>query len=159
MLIFKTEGFEELDSKLNELVQDIRSPSEFTAFKKILSMSTRNALKPLQQDLIARAPYDGQTNKSGIHLNETSRIDTRIPTDKDRTSIMINESDAYIATLSVKKSAVSLSQEFGNERTPAHPFIRITAEQGMKTAENVLKEELTKRIPAYMQKILKMRTK
>lgn len=159
MLIFKTDGFEELDRKLNELVQDIRSPSEFAAFKKILSMSTRNALKPLQQDLVSRAPYDGETNKSGIHLRETSRIDTRIPTLQDKKSAMINESDAYIATLSVKKSAVSLSQEFGNARTPQHPFLRITAEQGMRTAEGILKTELSDRIPKYMQRILKMRAK
>jgi phage gpG-like protein len=159
MLIFKTEGFEELDRKLNELVQDIQSPSEMKAFKKIMSMSVRNALKPLEQDLISRAPYDAETNKSGIHLRETTRIDARIPTEYDRRSAMINESDAYIGTLSVKKSAVSLSQEFGNARTPKHPYLRVTAEQGMKTVENILRTELSERIPAYMKRIINMRAK
>jgi len=159
MLIFKTEGFEELDRQLTELVNDVQSPSEFKQFKKILSMSTRRALEPLQEDLKARAPYDGVHNTSGIHLRETTKICTKVPTEQDKKSIMVNESDAYIAILSVKKSAVSLSQEFGNSRTPAQPYLRITAQAGMAKATQVLKAELSQRIPQYMQRILKGRSK
>lgn len=159
MLIFKTEGFAEIDQQLTELVRDIQSPSEFKQFKKILSMSTRKALQPLEEDLKARAPYDAEHNTSGIHLRDTTRIDTRIPTEQDKKSIMVNESDAYIAVLSVKKSAVSLSQEFGNVRTVAQPYLRITAQTGVAKATQVLKAELSQRIPEYMQKVLKGRSK
>ena len=159
MLIFKTEGFAEIDQQLTELVRDIQSPSEFKQFKKILSMSTRRALQPLEEDLKARAPYDAEHNTSGIHLRDTTRIDTRIPTEQDKKSIMVNESDAYIAVLSVKKSAVSLSQEFGNVRTVAQPYLRITAQTGVAKATQVLKAELSQRIPEYMQKVLKGRSK
>lgn len=159
MLIFKTEGFAEIDQQLTELVRDIQSPSEFKQFKKILSMSTRRALQPLEEDLKARAPYDAEHNTSGIHLRDTTRIDTRIPTVQDKKSIMVNESDAYIAVLSVKKSAVSLSQEFGNVRTVAQPYLRITAQTGVAKATQVLKAELSQRIPEYMQKVLKGRSK
>lgn len=159
MLIFKTEGFAEIDQQLTELVRDIQSPSEFKQFKKILSMSTRRALQPLEEDLKARAPYDAEHNTSGIHLRDTTRIDTRIPTVQDKKSIMVNESDAYIAVLSVKKSAVSLSQEFGNVRTVAQPYLRITAQTGAAKATQVLKAELSQRIPEYMQKVLKGRSK
>lgn len=159
MLILKTEGFAEIDQQLTELVRDIQSPSEFKQFKKILSMSTRRALQPLEEDLKARAPYDAEHNTSGIHLRDTTRIDTRIPTEQDKKSIMVNESDAYIAVLSVKKSAVSLSQEFGNVRTVAQPYLRITAQTGVAKATQVLKAELSQRIPEYMQKVLKGRSK
>ena len=158
MLIFKTEGFSELDQQLTELVQDIQSPSEFKSFKKVISMSIRNALKPLEQDLKERAPFDAEHNTSGIHLRETTRIDTRIPTAQDKKSVMINESDSYIGLLSVKKSAVSLSQEFGNSRTPSHPYLRVTLESGADKAVNVLRNELAERIPQYMKKILKGRS-
>lgn len=159
MLILKTEGFAELDQQLTELVRDVQSPGEFKQFKKILSMSTRRALQPLEQDMKAMAPYDGQHNTSGIHLRDTTRIDTRIPTVQDKRSIMVNESDAYIGILSVKKSAVSLSQEFGNARTTAQPYLRITAANGFEKATQVLKAELSQRIPEYMAKILKGRSK
>ena len=159
MLIFKTEGFSEIDQQLTELVRDVQSPSEFKSFKKVLSMSVRNALKPLEQDLKARAPFDAEHNTSGIHLRETTRIDTRIPTAQDKKSVMVNESDSYIGTLSVKKSAVSLSQEFGNARTTAQPYLRITAQSGVEKATQVLKQELAERIPAYMKTIIKMRSK
>ena len=159
MLIFKTDGFAEVDRQLTELVQDIQSPSEFKQFKKIMSMSVRKALQPLETDLKARAPYDAEHNTSGIHLRDTTRIDTRIPTPQDKKSIMVNESDAYIGILSVKKSAVSLSQEFGNVRTTPQPYLRITAQNGMTKATQVLATEFSQRIPEYMQKIVKGRSK
>jgi hypothetical protein len=161
-LIFKTEGFEELNDQLIALAKDIRSADEFKGFKKILSMSTRKALNPLADDMRARAPYDGDrpANKADQpHLRNTVRVDTRIPTTKDRQSIMVNESDAYIGIVSVKKSAVSLSQEFGNARTSAHPYLRITAESGREQATNILKSELSQRIPAYIKSLSKSRAK
>ena len=161
-MIFKTEGFEDLNNQLMDLAKDIRSTDEFKGFKKILSMSTRKALNPLADDMRARAPYDGDrpSNKSNQpHLRNTVRVDTRIPTTQDRKSIMVNESDVYIGIVSVKKSAVSLSQEFGNARTSAQPYLRITAEAGREQATNILKSELSQRIPAYIKSLSKSRAK
>lgn len=161
MLIFKTEGFEELNQQLIDISRDIQSADEAKGFKKILSMSVRKALNPLALDMKARAPYDDnrRANKANQpHLQNTVRVDTRIPSIQDRKSAFVNESDAYIGIVSVKKSAVSLSQEFGNKHTPGHPYLRVTAEQGMDTATGILKKELSERIPEYMKKLSKQRS-
>lgn len=161
MLIFKTEGFEELNQQLMDIASDIQSSDEAKGFKKILSMSVRKALNPLAEDMQSRAPYDGNrpSSKAGQpHLRNTVRVDTRVPSVQDKRSAMVNESDAYIGIVSVKKSAVSLSQEFGNERTAAQPYLRITAEQGMSKATDTLRSELSERIPMYMKKMSKQRS-
>jgi len=158
-LIFKTEGFEALNDQLLTLAKDVQSENEFNGFKKILTMATTKTLNTLKEEVASRAPYDEKTNKSGIHLRNTVRVDSRIPNDKDRQSYFVEESDAVIGILSVKKSAVSLSQEFGNAHTPAHPFLRITLERNYKNCENVLKAELSERIPAYIKKLSKQRAK
>lgn len=158
-LIFKTEGFEELNDQLLTLAKDVRSESEANGFKKILTMATTKTLNRLIPEVQARAPYDGQTNKSGIHLRDTVRVNSRIPTAKDKQSYFVEESDAVIGILSVKKSAVSLAQEFGTSKIPGQPFLRITAERNFKTCENALKEELSNRIPAYIKSLSKQRAK
>jgi hypothetical protein len=161
-LIFKTEGFEELNDQLMSLARDIKSPDELRGFTKILSMSTRKALNPLAENVRSRAPYDGDrpTSKADQpHLRNTVRVDTRVPTAQDRKSVMVNESDAYIGIVSVKKSAVSLSQEFGNARTNAQPYLRIAAESGREQATNILKSELSQRIPAYIKSLSRSRAK
>jgi hypothetical protein len=158
-LIFKTEGFEALNDQLLTLAREIESPDELKGFKKILTMATTKTLNQLIPEVQSRAPYDEKTNKSGIHLRDTVRVESRVPTDKDRQSYFVEESDAVIGILSVKKSAVSLSQEFGNAHTPSHPFLRVTAERNFKTCENALKAELSERIPAYIKKLSKQRSK
>lgn len=161
-LIFKTEGFEELNDQLLTLAKDVQSQSELNGFKKILTMATTKTLNTLKDEVAARAPYDDQRPSSKAHqphLKNTVRVDSRVPNDQDRQSYFVEESDAVIGILSVKKSAVSLSQEFGNAKTPAHPFLRVTLEKNYKNCENVLKAELSERIPAYIKKLSKQRSK
>jgi hypothetical protein len=104
--------------------------------------------------VIARAPYD-EKNTGPIHLRNTARIDARIPTSGDRKSEYVSETDAVIGVVSVKKSAVSLSQEFGNARTTAQPFLRVSLESNRDNIINTLKSELAVSIPAYAKKLAK----
>jgi hypothetical protein len=67
----------------------------------------------------------------------------------------VSETDAVIGVVSVKKSAVSLSQEFGNARTAAQPFLRISLESNRDNIINTLKSELAVSIPAYAKKLAK----
>ena len=82
-------------------------------------------------------------------------MDARIPNSKDIQSAYVNETDAAIAVVSAKKSAVSLSQEFGNAHTPMHPFLRPSLDRNSEEVVRILGRQLAMIIPAYAQKLNK----
>jgi HK97 gp10 family phage protein len=149
--MFKTEGFEELEKQLLELAQGFRGD---LVMRNTLTKAVKAAMEPVLADVISRAPYD-ENNKGPIHLRDTARSDARIPTSGDKKSEFVSETDAVIGVVSVKKSAVSLSQEFGNARTPKHPFLRVALESNRDNIQNILKSELAVSIPAYAKKLAK----
>lgn len=153
-MIFKTDGFEALNDQLIALSKDIRSNSEFNRFRRVMTKSVEAALEPIYRDVQIEAPYD-EKNTGPIHLRDTARANVRMPTSRDRLSHYVNESDAIIGVVSVKKSAVSLSQEFGNARTPAHPFLRKSLERNVDKSVGILKSELSTRIPEYVKSLSK----
>lgn len=155
-MIFKLEGFEELDTTLNELIKEVSSRGENMEFRRILTKSLEAAMKPVENDVRALAPYDANRRPDRAnqpHLKNTVRLDFRVPNEKDRRSHYVNESDAAIAVVSVKKSAVSLSQEFGNATTAAQPYLRTSLERNRDKAIEILKSELSVRIEAFTQRI------
>jgi HK97 gp10 family phage protein len=149
--IFKTEGFEELERQLLEMAQGFRGD---LVMRNTLTKAVKAAMEPVLADVISNAPYD-EKNKGPIHLRDTARLDARIPTSNDRKSEFVSQTDAVIGVVSVKKSAVSLSQEFGNARTPQHPFLRVSLESNRDNIQNILKSELAVSIPAYARKLAK----
>lgn len=149
--IFKTEGFEELESQLLELAEGFRGD---LVMRNTLVKAVKVAMEPVLSSVISRAPYD-ENNTGPIHMRDTARIDGRIPTSEDRKSEYVNQTDAVIGVVSVKKSAVSLSQEFGNARTTPQPFLRISLESNRDNIVNTLKSELAVSIPAYAKKLAK----
>jgi hypothetical protein len=149
--IFKAEGFEELEQQLLELAEGFRGD---LVMRNTVTKAINAALQPVLADVISRAPYD-ESNAGPIHLRDTARLHARIPTSGDRKSEYVSETDAVIGVVSVKKSAVSLSQEFGNARTAAQPFLRISLESNRDNIINTLKSELAVSIPAYAKKLAK----
>lgn len=149
--IFKAEGFEELEQQLLELAEGFRGD---LVMRNTVTKAINSALQPVLADVISRAPYD-EKNTGPIHLRDTARLHARIPTAGDRKSEYVSETDAVIGVVSVKKSAVSLSQEFGNARTAAQPFLRISLESNRDNIINTLKSELAVSIPAYAKKLAK----
>ena len=149
--IFKAEGFEELEQQLLELAEGFRGD---LVMRNTVTKAINAALQPVLADVISRAPYD-KNNTGPIHLRDTARLHARIPTSGDRKSEYVSETDAVIGVVSVKKSAVSLSQEFGNARTAAQPFLRISLESNRDNIINTLKSELAVSIPAYAKKLAK----
>jgi HK97 gp10 family phage protein len=149
--IFKTEGFEELEQQLLDLANGFRGD---LVMRNTVTKAVRVAMEPVLSSVIARAPYD-EKNTGPIHLRDTARIDARIPTAGDRKSEYVSQTDAVIGVVSVKKSAVSLSQEFGNARTTAQPFLRVSLESNRDNIINTLKSELAVSIPAYAKKLAK----
>lgn len=157
-MIFKTEGFEALEKTLLELSKQINSRGENLEFRRILTKSAEEAMKPVEEMARTLAPYDENRRSSNTgkpHLKNTVRLDFRVPNEKDKQSHYVSQTDAAIAVVSVKKSAVSLSQEFGNATTTAQPYLRISLEKNRGKVIETLKSELGTRIEAFAQRIAK----
>lgn len=146
----KTEGFAELESQLHDLAEGYRHD---LVARNTLVKAGKVAMEPVLNTLISLAPYDELHNTSGIHLRDTARINSRIVNDVDKQSPMINETDAVISVVSVKRSAVSLSQEYGNVRTIAQPYLRISLERNVEVVLSILKSQLGQIIPDYWKSL------
>jgi HK97 gp10 family phage protein len=149
------QGFDELQKQLMDLAQGMRAD---IVARQTLAKAAERAMFPVLQSATAAAPFDPK-NTDGIHLKYTIRLDARVPTDRDKMSDYVNDTDAAIAVVSAKKSSVSLSQEFGNARTPAHPFLRPALDVNAEQVVGILGEELRRFIPEYAAKLGRMRKK
>ena len=156
---FQLEGFAEFEKQLQELGQGYRAD---LVARNTMVKAVKNALQPAYETALSITPYDdnrkSETDKEGNqkpHLRDTLRIDGRIPNARDKMSDHVNETDAVIGVLSVKKSAVALSQEFGNATTLAQPYLRISVESNIEKILTILKSELSYIIPAYAKKLAK----
>jgi hypothetical protein len=156
---FNLEGFAEFEQQLIALGKGYRDD---LVARQTLAKAAKKAMERVLINVIANAPYDEDrpaTDANKPHLRYTARLDARIPSDKDRMSNFVSDTDAAIAVVSVKKSAVSLSQEFGNVRTQAQPFLRIALERNTQKVLDELKSELSTIIPEYAKKLSRMRKK
>lgn len=151
MAEFKLEGFAEFEKQLNELADGYRTD---LVARNTLVKAVKQALVPAYNSAYARAAF-GPPNPYGIHMKETLRIDARIPNSKDKLSNFVSETDTVIGVLSVKKSAVSLANEFGTGKMQPQPFLRSGFESVMAQVLQSIKSELTYLIPAYAKKLNK----
>lgn len=149
------QGFDELEKQLLDLAQGMRAD---IVARQTMAKAAERAMFPVLQDAVAYAPFDVK-NTDGIHLKYTIRLDARVPSDRDKMSDYVNDTDAAIAVVSAKKSAVSLSQEFGNARTPAKPFLRPALDVNSEQVVGILADELGRFIPEYAAKLGRMRKK
>jgi len=154
--MFRVEGMEELEAKLSELMDMNRADS---AARATIVKAAKDAMALVADQVKATAPYDPspRTEKSPIHLRDTVRLDARIPTKRDHQSIYVNPSDAAIAVVSVKRSAVSLAQEFGTKKIPAQPFLRRALEQNAETVVNNFKASFAEYLATYANKMERRR--
>lgn len=150
---FELTGFDKLAEQLMVLATFYK-PEE--VIKKGTINSVRKALRPIHARVEANAPYDSLHNTSGIHLRETVRTQVRLPNEKDKKSQFYHPSDFVWGMVSVKKSAVSLSQEFGNARTKAQPYLRVSFESGAEESLKILKEQLQLQLKQYMKNVVPM---
>ncbi len=146
---YKLEGFDEFEQQLLEIAKGFRAD---TIARGTLARAAGVAMQPVYAQVQATAPYD-EKNLGPVHLRDTVRLDFRIPTEKDRMSDYVSETDAAIAVVSVKKSAVSLAQEFGTSKLSAQPFLRPSLQALSQQVLEKLKSELSYVIPAYAKKL------
>lgn len=151
-LTFELEGFDEFEKQLLEIAKDFRGD---TIARKTLVPAAKIAMEAVFNDAQSRAPVGDKPrdDKNPFHMRDTMRLDARIPSEKDKRSEYVSETDAAIAVVSVKKSAVSLAQEFGTSKISAHPFLRPAFQQNANTVLNVLKSQLAERIPVYAARL------
>jgi HK97 gp10 family phage protein len=149
------EGFSEFEDQLKALADGFRAD---TVARRTLALAANEAMKPVELAAKAMAAYDNQ-NVSGVHMRDTIRTDFRIPNEKDRQSGYVNPTDAVIAVVSVKRSAVSLANEFGTSKMPARPFLRPALDSNAETVLGIFKQRLSEIIPAYAIKLSKRRKK
>lgn len=149
---FQLEGFAEFERTLIELGNMYRAD---LVAKNTLVKAAKEAMMVTLPVAQQNAPFDEShidtTEKP--HLRETLKVSARIPADSDKKSDYVNDTDAAIAILSAKASAVSMSQEFGNARTPPHPFLRISVESKLSDILNTLQSQLEIEIPKEAERV------
>lgn len=136
----ETYGFQDFDAVLTEMGKEFGYTD---VNKKVLIPALRNAMK-------ITAPYAKQLAraKTGT-MRDSIMVEARRPTDRDKKSKYIYDSDAAIAIISVKQSQVSLGEEFGTAKKAGQPFIRPALEANQSTILQTLAEELGKKIQRY----------
>lgn len=149
----KLEGFAEFEAQLKDMAQGFRAD---LVVRNTLAKAAGDAMKQVELSAASMAAYDGN-NTSGVHMRDTIRTDFRIPSSKDRQSNYVNETDAAIAVVSVKRSAVSLANEFGTAKMAARPFLRPALDSNADAVLSALKERLSILIPAYALKLSRKR--
>jgi HK97 gp10 family phage protein len=150
---FQLEGFAEFEQQLLQLAEMGRA--DLTA-RRTLVKALRAAMQPVYQYVVDNAPYD-ESNKGPIHMRDTARIDARIPVERDQRSEYINPTDAAIAIVSVKQSAVSLANEFGTSKMDAQPFLRPALDSNASRVLANVSQELANFIPAHARRLNRKR--
>lgn len=148
----KLEGFAELEQQLKQMAEGFRAD---IVARNTLVKAAKAAMDPVLWSAQSMAPVGEKPRdaKNPFHMRDTLRIDARIPTEKDKRSEYVNETDAAIAVVSVKKSAVSLAQEFGTSKIPAQPFLRPALQSNVEAVVSELQSQLAEIIPAYAKKL------
>ena len=144
--IFRIEGLADLEAKLSEIMALGRADN---IARQTLVKAAKTAMEPVFNEVQATAPYDGERPrdaKNPIHLRDTVKLTARLPNETDRRSTMINQTDAAIAVVSVKKSAVSLAQELGTKKLAPQPFLRPALAKHKDTVVTLFKEDLAEYI-------------
>jgi HK97 gp10 family phage protein len=134
---FRVEGFEELFAKMNELGEEIGKGKTDKIWRKALTW----AMEPVLQDAKSFAPKDtgetsqriymrvhrpqGRDKSSNRYAGEMfmARVTASTLRENSVQNFAVNRKGRLQATWS-NKSRAPVSQEFGNARTPARPFLR-----------------------------------
>jgi HK97 gp10 family phage protein len=153
---YQLTGFVEFEQQLQEMARDFRGD---LVARNTLVPAAKAAMDSVLNAAISKAPVGDKPRdeKNPIHMRDTIRLDARIPAEKDKRSEYVNETDAAIAVVSVKKSAVSLANEFGTAKMPANPFLRPALQENAQTVLTALKSELAQKIVDYAKKLERRR--
>ena len=145
---FKAEGFKELHDVLIEMGEDLCYGK--TA-KRVLIPAVKAAMKPVLEQVKTTIPYD-EKNRSGVHMKDTVRLSGRVPNSRDMRAQHADPDAVAIGIVSIKTDDRGMSQEFGNARVPAQPFMRRALEGQANTVINTLGTYLAYKLDHYKSK-------
>jgi HK97 gp10 family phage protein len=145
---FKAEGFKELHDLLIEMGDDLCYGK--TA-KRVLIPAVKAAMKPVADQVKATIPYD-EKNNSGKHMKDTVRISGRVPNSRDMRAQHADPDAIAVGIVSIKTDDRGMSQEFGNARVPAQPFMRRALEGQANRVINILGTYLAYKLDHYKSK-------
>jgi HK97 gp10 family phage protein len=152
-LTWKVEGFDDLDQAIRLLGEMWR---EDKVARNIMVKAAKTAMQPVLDAAINAAPID-EENDGPIHMKHTIRLDARVPNGNDLQSEYVDANDVAIAVVSVKKSKVSLANEFGTRKRSWRPFLRPALNVNQDIVINNVKNELGALIDLYIQKLPRLR--
>lgn len=134
---FGAEGFPELFAAMDKLSEEIGKGKTDSIWRKALMY----AMEPVLQDARSDAPKDtnqlvehvymkvhrplnrDKASKSYFGEMYMARVSLSPIRDDSRMNFVLNKRGKF-QTAWTNKKPVGVSQEFGNARTPAHPFLR-----------------------------------
>jgi HK97 gp10 family phage protein len=139
----ETYGFDDFDAVLTQMGNEFGYTD---VNKKVLIPALRNAMK-------ITLPYAKSLARANTgEMRNSITVEARRPSDRDKKSKYIYDTDAAIAILSVKQSKVSLGEEFGTAKRAGQPFIRPSLEANQSTILQTLSDELQKKIQRYQSR-------
>ena len=136
----ETFGFDDFDNTLTQMGEEFGYTD---VNKKVLIPALKAAM------MVALPTAKSLAREDTGEMKQSIRVDARRPNDKDQESKYVYSYDAAIAILSVKKSRVSLSEEFGTAEKAAHPFIRPALQSNQDNILNTLNQQLKAKIDKY----------
>jgi HK97 gp10 family phage protein len=161
---YKIEGFEALFAAMNEMKEEIGKQKT----DKIWREAVRRGAEPILAEIKSRAPRDtGQLqsriymkvrrpktrDKSGkYYLGEEylARILASPLRDDSREHYIVNKR-GRLQKVWRNKRPVAISQEFGNARTPRHPFMRVSLSVARPSSVQIIKTFLGIKIREYVR--------
>ncbi len=156
---YKTEGFDELEKVLIQLGEDFGYGN---GTKKVLVPALKEAMRPCLTTMamfIREGPYSqGPQKPDHVHMLDTLRLNARMPNSKDKKSQYIDVDDVAMAMVSIRTDDRGMSQEFGNARVSAQPFMRRSLEFSASACIDQLEMALGKKITQYQAKQTKDKT-
>lgn len=145
---FKAEGFKELHDVLIEMGEDLCYGK--TA-KRVLIPAVKAAMKPVYDQVKTTIPYD-EKNNSGTHMRDTVRLSGRVPNSRDMRAQHADPDAIAVGIVSIRTDDRGMSQEFGNARVPAQPFMRRALEGQAGRVINTLGTYLAFKLDHYKSK-------
>lgn len=159
---FKAQGFEDLFARLDAIKDEVGKAKTDKLWRQMLS----NAARPILNTARSLAPRDsGQLaehiylkvhrpmarDKSGkTYAGEVYMARVTVSTLRDDTvyKFIVNKKNK-LQTIVANKKPVPVSQEFGNARTPAHPFLRPALEQNIDKVTEIMGSQLKTWLDSY----------
>lgn len=167
---FTVEGFPELFRAMDELKEEIGKGKTDRIWRDVL----KGAMQPVLESARAAAPRDTgqlaqniylsvhrpkQRDKAGKYYDGEmymARVTVSSIRDDTKYRFIVNKK-GRLQTVAYNKKPVPVSQEFGNARVPAHPFMRVSLERNSGTVAQLMQDLLKLKIDEIARKLARGR--